>query len=638
MTDDLWRARYESKRMTVQGALSLIRRGDRIFIGAGCGEPQALVRGLTEMAGRLADSDVYHLLTLGTAPYTAPRFNDTFRHNSFFIGHDVRSDVAEGRADYTPVFLSELPALFTERHIPVDVALIQVSPPDGHGTCSYGVAVDITKPAAESARLRIAQVNRYMPRTLGDSFVHIDQLDAVVELDEPILTATQPESTDVSREIGRQVAKLVEDGSCLQVGIGQVTTAMLDYLHNRKDLGLHTEMFTDAVIELVAAGIINNSKKTLHRGKILASFCMGTPRLYEFVNDNPQCEFRPSNYTNDPYVIGQNDRMVAVNAALEIDLTGQVCSDSLGYDFYSGIGGQVDFLRGAARSRGGKPIICLPSESAGRSRIVAHLSEGAGVVTTRGGVHYVVTEYGIAYLHGRSIRERAMALIGIAHPDHRAELLAHAKERHYVFLDQKTPQSDRYPDELERHITLADGSMVLFRPIKQTDDTLIRDLFYDANEQSVYQRFMNAKATYPRGERDAVVNIDYRTTMSIAAARWGPAPDELVALAEWRLGPESMRAEVAFLVRDDWQHRGLGARLLDYLIELAMERGILGFSAEVLAANRGMLHVFQQCSQPVKTRLVDGNYEISVDFDPAEVERLSQTDASVPLGPEDDVA
>lgn len=631
MSDHLWRARYEAKRTTVPGALSRIRRGDRIFIGAGCGEPQALVRGLTEMGGRLADSDVYHLLTLGTAPYAASRFNDTFRHNSFFIGHDVRADVAAGRADYTPVFLSEVPALFTERHIPVDAALIQVSPPDGRGFCSYGVAVDITKPAAESARVRIAQVNRYMPRTLGDSFIHVDRLDAVVELDEPILTATPAESTDISREIGRQVAKLVEDGSCLQVGIGQVTTALLDFLHNRKDLGLHTEMFTDAVIDLVDAGIINNSKKTLHKGKILASFCMGTPRLYEFVDDNPQCEFRPSDYTNDPYIIGQNERMVAVNAALEIDLTGQVCSDSLGYDFYSGIGGQVDFLRGAARSRGGKPVICLPSEANGRSRIVAHLSEGAGVVTTRGGVHYVVTEYGIANLHGRSIRERAMALIGIAHPDHRAELLAHAKERRYVFLDQQPPRSERYPDELERHVALTDGGTVLFRPLKPTDDTLIRDLFYDTSEHSVYQRFMNAKATYPRGERDAVVNIDYRTTMSIAAARWGPGPEELVALAEWRLDPESGLAEVAFLVRDDWQHRGLGARLLDYLIELAMEREIRGFTANILVGNRGMLHVFQNCSQPVRTRLVEGAFEISVDFIPAEVERLSQTGDTEPL-------
>ncbi len=617
MADSRWRARYEAKRTTVPGALSHIRKGDRIFIGAGCGEPQALIRGLADMGGRLADSDVYHLLTLGTAPHEAPRFSDSFRHNSFFIGHDVRSDVAEGRADYTPVFLSEVSDLFTQRHIPVDVALIQVSPPDDHGTCSYGVAVDITKPAAESARIRIAQVNRHMPRTLGDSFIHIDRLDVVVEHDEPIMTVPLHETTDITREIGRQVAKLVEDGCCLQVGIGSVTSATLDHLHSRRDLGLHTEMFTDAVIDLVAEGVINNSRKTLHRGKIVASFCMGTPRLYDFVHDNPMCEFRPADYTNDPYIIGQNDRMVAVNAALEIDLTGQVCSDSLGYDFYSGIGGQVDFMRGAARSRGGKPVICLPSQATGgRSRIVPHLSEGAGVVTTRGGVHYVVTEYGIAYLHGKSIRERAMALIQVAHPDHRAELLAHAKERHYVFMDQQPPRSERYPDELERHITLDDGGRVVFRPLRPTDDALVRDLFYDTSQNAVYKRFMNAKATYPRDERDAVVNIDYRTTMSLAAARSGPGADELVALAEWRLIPGDDRAEVAFMVRDDWQHRGLGIRLLNYLIELGIEKGLSGFRAEVLAENQGMLHVFQQCSQQVKIKLVDGTYEVLIDFPP----------------------
>ncbi len=622
MPSAAWRERYEGKVTTVAGALARVRRGDRIFIGAGCGEPQALVDGLTDMAGRLADLDVYHLLTLGTAPYAAPRFSNVFRHNSFFIGADTRHDVAEGRADYTPLFLSEVPRLFTAGHIPIDVALIQVSPPDEHGNCSYGVAVDITKPAAENAKIRIAQVNKHMPRTLGDSFIHTDDIDAVVEHDEPILAQPPPEPDAVSREIGRQVAKLVEDGSCLQIGIGAVPAAVLQFLFNRKDLGLHTEMFTDAVIDLVADGVITNQRKNIHRGKILASFCMGTKRLYEFVHNNPQCEFRPSNYTNDPFVIGRNDRMVAINGALEIDLTGQVCSDSLGYNFYSGIGGQVDFIRGAGRSLGGKPVVCLPSQAHhGESRIVDHLSEGAGVVTTRGDVHYVVTEYGIAYLHGRSIRERAMALIEIAHPDVRAELLAHAKERHYVFMDMASPRSERYPEELERHVTLPDGGHVLFRPLRLSDDALVRDLFYDTGERSVYQRFMGHKATYPRQEREEVVNVDYSTTMSIAAATVAPIAGQLVALAEWRPDPDGTTAEVAFLVRDEWQNRGLGTLLFEYLVDLAMERGFTGFTAEVLADNQGMLHVFQDGSQPVRTRLSDGAYSVKIEFDPDEVRR-----------------
>jgi acyl-CoA hydrolase/GNAT superfamily N-acetyltransferase len=616
-----WRERYRSKLTSPARAVGRVRRGDRVFIGAGCGEPQAMVEALTEAGSRLADTEVYHLLTLGTAPYAAPRFSEVFRHNSFFIGSDVREDVAEGRADYTPVFLSEVPRLFASGRIPIDVAVIQLSPPDAHGYCSYGVAVDITKPAAETARLRIGQINRAMPRTLGDSFIHVDLLDEIVEVDEPILSLPETEPDEVSLEIGRHVAKLVEDGACLQIGIGHVPGAFLRFLHGRRDLGVHTEMFTDALIDLVEQGVITNAQKRLHRGKMLASFCMGTPRLYEFIDDNPRCEFRPSDYVNDPFIISQNDRMIAVNGALEVDLTGQVCSDSLGYMFYSGIGGQVDFIRGAARSLGGRPVVCLPSLGPeGQSRIVDHLSEGAGVVTTRGDVHYVVTEYGIAHLHGRSIRERAMALIEIAHPEHRQALLTHAKDRRYVFLDQTVPRSPRYPSELERWVSLDDGAQVLIRPVRPMDDSGIRDLFYDASEQSVYQRFLSTKTTLPRREREGVVNIDYDTAMSLTALHSSGDVEEIVALAEWRLDPTTRLAEVAFLVRDDWQRRGLGSRMLDYLIELAMATCITGFVAEVLASNRAMLEIFHQCSQTVTTRYSDGGYSVLVEFDKGDAE------------------
>ncbi len=600
--------------------MALIRRGDHVFIGAGCGEPQALVRELTEAGSRLADTEVYHLLTLGTAPYTAPRFSETFRLNSFFIGADVRNDVAEGRADYTPVYLSEVPRLFRSGQLSIDTALIQLSPPDAHGYCSFGVAVDITKPAAEAARCRIAQINPSMPRTLGDCFIHVDELDAIVEFEEPLLEWRPPALDETALEVGRQAAKLVGHGACLQIGIGHIPPAILQFLHDRKDLGIHTEMLTADVIELVDAGVITNSRKTLHRDKIVASFCLGGPEMLAFVDNNPQCEFHPSDYTNDPYVIGQNDKMVAVNSALEIDLTGQVCSDSLGYSFYSGIGGQVDFVRGASRSRGGRPVICLSSVAPdGSSTIVPVLSEGAGVVTSRGSVHYIVTEYGIAYLHGKSIRERAMALIQIAHPEHRTELLDHAKERRYVFLDQQTPVSARYPDELERFKGLPDGGQVTIRPLRPTDEPLIRDLFYDASEQSLYQRYMNTKTTLPRSERQGVVNVDYCSTMSLAA--FDDAHNKLVALAEWSLNPSTNLAEVALLVRDDWQRRGVGTILLDYMIELAMQRGIRGFTAEILATNRLMLHLFQQCSQPVRTHLSEGCYSVVVEFDPQELQR-----------------
>ena len=619
-SDASWRDRYAAKTLPLAAAIDLIGRGERIFIGAGCGEPEALVGGLCSAGGRLADNEVYHLLTIGSSPYTVSRFAETFRHNSFFIGPEMRADVAEGRADYTPAFLSEVPRLFTSGRIPIDVALIQLSPPDEHGNCSFGVAVDVTKAAAESARIRIAQINPRMPRTLGDCFIHIDRLDAVVEVNEPILTYTDPDPTEVTDELGRQVAKLIHDGCCLQIGIGAGPTAVLHHLWDRKDLGLHSEMITDAVVDLMVEGVITNQRKRLHRGKTVASFCMGSPKLYSFVHDNPQCEFRPSDYTNDPFVIGQNDLMVAVNAALEVDLTGQVCADSLGYKFYSGIGGQLDFIRGAGRSRGGKPIICLPScTSEGASRIVSHLSEGAGVVTTRGDVHYVVTEYGAAYLHGRSIRERAMSLIEIAHPEHRAELMALAKERHYVFFDQVPPSVVRYPDELERWVALPEGIALLLRPVRPTDDPLLRDLFYAAGDRSVYQRFMATKPTYPRHERDGVVNIDYYHTMSIAASFTDDEAEVLVALVEWRLDSHSNFAEVAFLVRDEWQGRGLGSQMMAYCIELAMERGIDGFTADVLTTNRHMLDLFERSGHVVRTKLEDDVLAVVLEFDPDKV-------------------
>jgi len=617
MPDAAWQATYRRKCVSPEKALSLVARGDRVFIGAGCGEPQVLVRTLTERGAGLSDTEVYHLLTLGTAPYTSPRFRGVFRHNSFFIGPDVRQDVAEGRADYTPVFLSEVPALFTNGHIAIDKSLVQLSPPDEHGFCSYGVAVDITKAATESAAVRIAQVNRHMPRTLGDSFIHVDELDAIVECDEPLLQPLGQEDDEVAREVGRQVAKLVDDGACLQIGIGSVPSAMVTFLEDRKDLGVHTEMFTDSVLPLLENGNITNARKSIHRDKLVASFCMGTPRLYNFIHDNPQCEFHPSEYVNDPFIIGKNERMVAVNGALEVDLTGQVCSDSLGYAFYSGIGGQMDFIRGAARSRGGRPVVCLASTTEdGDSRIVEHLSEGAGVVTTRGDVHYVVTEYGIAELHGHSIRDRATALIEVAHPDHRAELMTAAKNRHYVYTDQEPPRSKRYPDELERYITLRDGESVLLRPLKPTDDALCRDLFYDAGEETVYRRYMGSKQSYPRPERDKVVNVDYQDKMGIAAIVRRADRLEMVGLGEWEKDPkEPELAEVAFLIRDDWQQRGLGTRLLRYVIDLARNRGIHRFCAEVMAENSGMLHLFQRTDYPSHVSFDDGVYTVMINLD-----------------------
>ncbi|MCI0611498.1 4-hydroxybutyrate CoA-transferase [bacterium] len=419
-----WTQNYIEKRCTADQALSIIRNGETIYIHSGCAEPERLVHALVKRGPELENVRVIHLLTAGNADYVKPEMAGHFRHIAFFAGVNVRQAINDGRADFIPIFLGEIEPLISNHQIPIDVALIHVSPPDAHGFCSFGVGVEATKTAAENARTVIAQINPMMPRTLGDSFIHLNQIHHIVEVDDPILEHKQGKISETSDLIARHIAELIEDGSTLQLGIGEIPDAVMYYIKDKRDLGIHSEMVSDGVVELIQKGIINNSKKTLHRGKIIVGFVLGTKVLYDFIDNNPLFEFHPSQYTNDPFIISQNEKQVAINSAIEIDLSGQVCADSIGYNFYSGIGGQVDFIRGAARSKGGKPIIALPSTAKNGtiSRIVSHLQEGAGVVTSRGDVHYVVTEFGIAYLHGKTIAERCKALINIAHPDFRDEL------------------------------------------------------------------------------------------------------------------------------------------------------------------------------------------------------------------------
>jgi acyl-CoA hydrolase len=408
-----------------------------IFIGSGAANPQVLVAALMNRASELSAIKVTHLLTRGATKYIEPEFSSNFRHNALFIGPNVRSAINEGRADYTPAFLSEIPRLIRTKRLGIDVALIQVSPPDEHGYCSYGVSVDIVKVAAETADIVVAEINDQMPRTLGNSFIHIDQFDYLVESSIPVPQLIPTPSDDVAIGIGQNVARLIDNGSTLQMGIGVIPNTVLQYLGNKRNLGVHTEMFSDGLIDLIETGVIDGSKKGFLDGKVVTSFCMGSQRLYSYIDNNPLFEFHPIDFTNDPFNIARNNKMVAINAALEVDLTGQICSDSIGHTFYSGIGGQVDFIRGASRSEGGKPIIVLPStaKNGSVSRIVPTLKDGAGVVTTRGDVHFIVTEYGIADLWGKNIRERALSLISIAHPQFRDRLLEEAKRYHWIDLD-----------------------------------------------------------------------------------------------------------------------------------------------------------------------------------------------------------
>lgn len=427
-----WTDIYSARRCTAAEAVSVVSSGQRVFLTGNCSVPLTLVKALTEHAMTLTDVEIVQVLTVGAGDFVRPELEGHVRVNTMFISHDVRAAVNKGAADFTPVFLSEVPRLLRER--PTDIALIHVSPPDEHGFCSFGTEVGVTKTAAEVAKVVIAEVNPRMPRTLGDSFIHVSKIDHIVEVDYVLPEFPMGIPNPVQDQIGQLIAAMIEDGSTVQTGIGGIPDAVLKHLGDKRDLGVHTELFSDGVIDLVDRGIITNEAKTLHPGKIIAGFVLGTQALYDFIHDNPIVELHPTEYINDPFRIAQNDKMVAINSAIEVDLTGQVCADSIGTRFYSGVGGQVDFVRGAARSRGGKPIIALPSSAkdGAISKIVPTLNPGAGVVTSRNDVHYVVTEYGVAHLYGKTIRERVRALIEIAHPNFREELEAKAFEFNYL--------------------------------------------------------------------------------------------------------------------------------------------------------------------------------------------------------------
>jgi 4-hydroxybutyrate CoA-transferase len=428
-----WDEIYRARRCSAEEAVKVIQSENRVFLSGNCSVPKILKRALVERARTLRNVEIVQVLTIGDSDYVSPEMEGHLRVNTMFISEDVREAVNDGRADFTPVFLSEIPGLYRTR-LPIDAALIHVTPPDDHGFCSFGIEVSVTKTAAEAARTVIAEINPRMPRTLGDSFIHVSKIDHIVEVDYPLPELQKGESTPIQQAIARHIAGLIEDGSTLQTGIGGIPDAVLQFLGTKRNLGIYTELFSDGIIDLINQGVINNEAKTLHPGKVIAGIVMGTQRLYDFINNNPIIELHPSEYVNDPFRIARNDKMVSINSALEVDLTGQICADSIGPKFYSGVGGQVDFIRGAARSRGGKPIIALPATAKDDelSRIVWQLKPGAGVTTSRNDVHYVVTEFGVADLFGKTIRERVLALVAIAHPRFREELLAKAREMRYI--------------------------------------------------------------------------------------------------------------------------------------------------------------------------------------------------------------
>ena len=615
-----FRARYPEKFLPEEEVFAHVRRGDRIFLGTACGEPQHLVQALTDYVKAhpkaFFDAEIIQVWTLGVAPYTDERLKSNFRLNAFFVGPNTRSAVNEGLADYTPIFLSQVPDLFNRRVLSIDVALVQTSPPDRHGYLSLGISVDIVKAAAASARLIIAQVNPQMPRVQGDGFLHIDEVDYLVPFDEPLLEYRPSVPDAIAERIGRYVARIVEDGDTIQAGYGSVPNAIMSALRRKKHLGVHTELLTDGLVDLIRAGVIDNSRKTVDRGQAVTSFCMGSRETYDFVHCNPAIEFRTIDYTNDPVVIARQERMCAINSALQIDLTGQATAESIGRSFYSGIGGQADFMRGAILARGGKSILALQStaEDGAVSRIVPFLPEGAGATLNRGDVHYVVTEYGIAHIHGKNVRERAMDLIAIAHPAFRHRLVEEARRLHLVYGDQEFVPGERgeYPEHHEARKTTKTGLPLLLRPVKISDEPALKDFFYSLSDQSMYRRFMTPRRDMPHERLQEFVAIDYGREMVILACPDEGTRSPVLGLAEYYIEEDGLTANVAFAVTDAYQNQGVGTELLAHLTQIARKQGLHGFTAEVLRENEAMLRVFEKMKFPLEMATSGDVYKLRI--------------------------
>src|SRR5210317_1451315 len=585
-----WQRHYAPKVVDAQEAVSRIMRGSRVFIGTGCGEPQHLIRAMVKDE-RLQDIMIYQMLSSTLSQFVEDEsFIRRFSLKLFFISQSMRKAAFDGKIDYIPEYLSQIPRLFASHQIGLDAALVQVSAPDKFGYCSLGVSVDITRPAVEHAAIVIAQVNPQMPRTWGDSFVHVDDIDWLVPYEEPLVEALPTvKDNEVSRRIGHYVSELVDDGATLQIGFGNLPYAVLKYLDGKKDLGIHTQLITDGLLPLFEKNVITNKKKTLLPGRVVTSLCMGSEKIYRYVDNNPAFYFRSSEFVNDPTVIARNDNLISISSALEVDLTGQICADSMGYLFYSGIGDQVDFLRGSTMSRGGFSIIVLPStaQDGKVSRIVPHLSEGAGVATTRGDVNFVVTEYGIAELQGKSIYQRVVELAQIAHPKFREDLIEAAKERHYIFADQLPPQPEDllFLDGYKSTMVTKNGQSIEFRPLLASDELASRNFFYSLTKQTVYYRFFHNRKIFTHEDlQKHLATLDYRKNMSIIGRVQKGGHKEIMAIGSYA-ADDNNRAEVAFVVRENFQGQGVATYLLNELEKIAKENNYSSFSATVLREN-----------------------------------------------------
>jgi acyl-CoA hydrolase/GNAT superfamily N-acetyltransferase len=626
---DDWRKRFPEKFVPEEKIFQMVHPGARIFIGTACGEPQALVGALVKYVQAhptaLFDAELVQVWNLGVTPYSDKKFKDNFRLNSYFIGESTRAAVNDAAADYTPVFLSAVPDLIYREIMPIDLALVQTSTPDEDGNMSLGISVDIVKPAAEKAALVVAQANSQMPFVYGDGIVNIRDLDFVMPRNEPLLQYEDEVPGEIAKAIGRHVARITKDGATIQVGYGSLPNAVLSQLKDKKSLGLHSELFSDGVAELMRLGVLDNSRKSVDPGKAVASFCMGKKATYDYLHRNPDVLFRTIDYTNNLLIIARQENMTAINSALEIDLTGQATAESLGGRFYSGVGGQTDFMRGSALALQGKAILALPSTSSDgkSSRIVPQLAPGAGVTLHRGDVHYVVTEFGIAYLHGKNIRERAMDLIAIAHPKFRPWLVEEARRIALIFRDQAYIPGE-YPEALETWKSTRTGLRIILRPVKISDEPLLKEFFYSLSDKSMYMRFASARKDMPHTRLQEFVAVDFSRDMVILALLSREERDLVIGVAQYAMNERDHTAELALVVRDDYQNQGVGTELNSYITYLAKRSGLLGFTAEVLEENLSALSLLRKMGfKTVKNE--GGAHEMILPFD-----EKKERDQSIP--------
>lgn len=604
------------KLKTPAEAVAMVKSGDQIYLGTGCATPRVLARALELHKGDLANITLFHFLTDGALPHDRETAKTRFQHRCFFVGMDVRAAVKQRQADYIPISIAQVPKLIDSGRLATDVAFVQVSPPDKHGYVSLGVSVDITRAVALAAKTIIAEINPHMPRTLGNSFLHLDQIHVLVPVDEPIIEYTHPPADAVAQQIARYAARIIDNNSTLQIGLGRIPNEMIKHLTDRQNLGIHSDVITDPIVDLIEKGVITGKAKGLHPGQIVTSYCLGTRRLYDLIDQNPLFAFHPIDYVCNPTVLAGNNQLVSVTQAFAVDLTGQVCADQFQGEFYSGVSTQPDFLRGAANSPGGKPIICLASttDDGQESRIRPLLRMGEGVTVARSDVHYVITEYGCAYLFGKSIRERALALIEIAHPEFRPWLLEEAKRLGYVRPDQTLRSRVAYPVREERETQLKNGVNILIRPSKASDINGLQDFFHRLSTEDIYTRFFQDLKFLPTSVAEHLCNVDYETEMACVAVTGQRENEMIIGSACYFVNPTSNLAEAAYMIHPGWQGLGLGGILQQWLIEYARVRGLRGFTLEILTTNSKMIRLAKSAATKVSIERSGDTYEVVMIF------------------------